>query len=168
MMTPPRFGLALIGVLLACVTGAQAQKYPDRTVSIIVPFAAGGLTDVPARVLGAMLPEKLGQNVVVENKTGGTGTLGVAYVARSAPDGYTLLILSSTYTINSAVMSHLPFDPKASFIPVAMLGMAPFLLATSKRLPVANAQELIALARARPGELNYGSAGIGSVNHMAM
>src|SRR5262249_12294636 len=85
-----------------------------------------------------------------------------------APDGYTLLILSSTYTINSAVMAHLPFDPKTSFAPVAMLGKAPFLLATSKRLPVTNASELIALARARPGELNYGSAGLGSVNHIAM
>jgi tripartite-type tricarboxylate transporter receptor subunit TctC len=106
--------------------------------------------------------------VIVDNQVGASGSLGVARVARSAPDGYTLLILSSTFTINSAVMANLPLDPKASFAAVAMLGKAPMMLAASKMLPVRNARELIAFARAKPGELNYGSAGIGSVNHMAM
>src|SRR5690242_14407424 len=117
VMTPSRFGLPLVGALLASimlVAPAQAQKYPDRAVNIIVPFAPGGLTDVPARVLGAMLPEKLGQNVVVENKTGGTGTIGVAYVARSAPDGYTLLANSLSDAQNLHFMP-LPYDTVADF-----------------------------------------------------
>ena len=106
--------------------------------------------------------------VIIDNQVGASGSLGAARVAKAAPDGYTLLILSSTYTINSAVTANLPFDPKASFAPVAMLGKAPMMLAASKTLPVRNAKELIALARAKPGALNYGSAGVGSVNHMAM
>ena len=122
-MTCSRFGLPLIGSLLASVmlaAPAQAQKYPDHAVSIIVPFAPGGLTDVPARVLGAMLPEKLGQNVVVENKTGGTGTIGVAYVARSAPDGYTLLANSLSDAQNLHFMP-LP-GPNGTMKVIGLLG----------------------------------------------
>jgi tripartite-type tricarboxylate transporter receptor subunit TctC len=163
---------AFATLLLSAVAlpGAAPVRYPDpsRRIAFVVPFSSGGSNDILARVVGQALSEAWQLPVVVENVVGASGSLGAARVARSAPDGYTLLILSSTYTINSAVMAHLPFDPKTSFAPVAMLGKAPFLLATSKRLPVTNARELIALARAKPGELNYGSAGLGSVNHMAM
>ena len=163
---------AVAALLLAVVAlqAAAQERYPAprKRITFVVPFSAGGSNDILSRVVAQKLSDAWRLPVVVENQVGASGSLGAARVARSAPDGYTLLILSSTYTINSAVMSHLPFDPKTSFAPVAMLGRAPFLLATAKRLPVANAQDLIALARARPGELNYGSAGLGSVNHMAM
>jgi tripartite-type tricarboxylate transporter receptor subunit TctC len=157
--------LALVGATFP----AQAQ-YPDpaKRITLVVPFSAGGSNDILSRATGQKLSEAWQLPVIVDNQVGASGSLGASRVAKSAPDGYTLLILSSTYTINSAVMANLPFDPKASFAPVAMLGVAPMMLAASKVLPVHNAKELIALARAKPGELNYGSAGVGSVNHMAM
>jgi tripartite-type tricarboxylate transporter receptor subunit TctC len=130
--------------------------------------SAGGSNDIVSRAIGQKLREAWQLPVIVDNQVGASGSSGAARVARSAPDGYTLLILSSTYTINSAVMANLPFDPKASFASVAMLGKAPMMLAASKTLPARNAKELIALTCAKPGELNYGSAGVGSINHMAM
>jgi tripartite-type tricarboxylate transporter receptor subunit TctC len=155
--------------LLAAAQPAQAQ-YPDRTkrITLIVPFSAGGSNDILSRAIGQKLSDAWQLPVIIENQVGASGSLGAARVAKAAPDGYTLLILSSTYTINSAVMTKLPFDPKTSFAPVAMLGQGPMLLATSKRVPVKNAQELLALAREKPGTLNYGSAGVGSANHMTM
>jgi tripartite-type tricarboxylate transporter receptor subunit TctC len=133
-----------------------------------VPFSAGGSNDILSRAIGQKLSDAWQLPVIIENQVGASGSLGAARVAKAEPDGYTLLILSSTYTINSAVMTKLPFDPKTSFAPVAMLGQGPMLLATSKRVPVKNAQELLALAREKPGTLNYGSAGVGSANHMTM
>jgi tripartite-type tricarboxylate transporter receptor subunit TctC len=155
--------------LLGAAQPAQAQ-YPDRTkrITLIVPFSAGGSNDILSRAIGQKLSDAWQLPVIIENQVGASGSLGAARVAKAAPDGYTLLILSSTYTINSAVMTKLPFDPKTSFAPVAMLGQGPMLLATSKRVPVKNAQELLALAREKPGTLNYGSAGVGSANHMTM
>ena len=165
-----RRAFATLLLSAAALPGAASARYPDpsRRISFVVPFSSGGSNDILARVVAQALSDAWQLPVVIENVVGASGSLGAARVARSAGDGYTLLILSSTYTINAAVMPHLPFDPKSSFAPVAMLGRAPFVLATSKRLPVTNAKELIALARMRPGKLNYGSAGIGSVNHMAM
>ncbi len=161
--------IVVLLTLAGAVVPAQAQ-YPDpaKRVTLVVPFSAGGSNDILARAIGQKLSDAWQIPVIVDNQVGASGSLGAARVARTAPDGYTLLILSSTFTINSAVAATLPFDPKASFAPVAMLGKAPMMLAASKTLPVRSAKELIALARARPGELNYGSAGVGSVNHMAM
>jgi len=147
--------------------GAQAQ-YPAKRITLVVPFGAGGSNDILARAIGQKLSESWRVPVIVENVAGASGALGTARVAKADPDGHTLLILSSTYTINSAVQPVLPYDPKTSFSAVAMLGKAPMMLAVSKQLAVKNAQELIDLARARPDGLNYGSAGLGSVNHMAM
>jgi tripartite-type tricarboxylate transporter receptor subunit TctC len=159
-------------MVAACVSGTAAAQtqYPDpaRRITFIVPFSAGGSNDILARKVGQKLSEDWKIPVVVENHVGGSGSLGAARAAQASPDGYTLLILSSTYTINCAVMPSLPFDPRASFAPAAMLGKGAMMLAASKTLPVHNAHELIALARAKPGELNYGSAGVGSVNQMAM
>ena len=151
------------------ITTAQGQ-YPDqsRRITFIVPFSAGGSNDILARKVGQKLSDTWQIPVVVENHVGASGSLGAARAAQAAPDGYTLLILSSTYTINCAVMPSLPFDPKTSFAPVAMLGKGPMMLAASKTLPAHDAKGLIALARAKPGKLNYGSAGVGSVNQMAM
>jgi tripartite-type tricarboxylate transporter receptor subunit TctC len=166
-----RFLAIALALALAVVSTATAHaQYPDtsRRITIIVPFAAGGSNDILARKVGQKLSDTWQIPVVVENHVGASGSLGAARVAQAAPDGYTLLILSSTYTINCAVMPTLPFDPKSSFTPIAMLGKGAMMLAASKTLPVHNAAELIALARAKPGELNYGSAGVGSVNQMAM
>jgi tripartite-type tricarboxylate transporter receptor subunit TctC len=145
-------------------------EYPDRTrrITLIVPFAAGGSNDILARAIGQKLGDAWKIPVIIENYVGASGSLGAARVAQAAPDGYTLLILSSTYTINSAIMSKLSFDAKTSFAPVTMLGRGALMLATSKSLPVRDIGELIALARDHPGELNYGSAGVGSVNHIAV
>jgi tripartite-type tricarboxylate transporter receptor subunit TctC len=155
--------------LLASDLPSHAQ-YPDRTrrITLIVPFAAGGSNDILARAIGQKLGDAWKLPVIIENYVGASGSLGTARAAQAAPDGYTLLILSSTYTINSAIMSKLPFDAKTSFAPVTMLGKGPMMLATSKSLPVRDIRGLIALARDRPGKLNYGSAGVGSVNHIAI
>jgi tripartite-type tricarboxylate transporter receptor subunit TctC len=162
--------LATICVVASPSIAAAETQYPDpaRRITFIVPFSAGGSNDILARKVGQRVSEDWQIPVVVENHVGASGSLGAARAAQAAPDGYTLLILSSTYTINCAVMPSLPFDPKNSFEPVAMLGKGAMMLAASKMLPAHNAKELIALARAKPGELYYGSAGVGSVNQMAM
>jgi tripartite-type tricarboxylate transporter receptor subunit TctC len=151
------------------VIPAHAQ-YPDKAkrITFVVPFSAGGSNDILSRIVGQKLSDAWQIPVIIENQVGASGSLGAARVTKSVPDGYTLLILSSTYTINSAVIAKLPFNPRTSFAPVTMLGKAPMMLAATKSLPAKNARELIALAREKPGALNYGSAGVGSVNHMAM
>ena len=161
--------LALV-VLSGVAPSSARAEYPDRSrrITFIVPFSAGGSNDILARVIGQKLSEAWQIPVVIENQVGASGAIGTLRAAKAPPDGYTLLILSSTYTINAAVMPQLPYDPKTSFAPVAMLGEAPMMLAASKTVPAHNARELIALARARPGSLTYGSAGVGSVNHVAM
>ncbi|HZP74614.1 MAG TPA: tripartite tricarboxylate transporter substrate binding protein [Pseudolabrys sp.] len=162
--------IVAIGMLACATPHARAETYPDthRHITLIVPFSAGGSNDILGRAVAQKLGEAWKLPVVVENQVGASGAIGAARAARSAPDGYTLLILSSTYTINSAVMARLPYNPRTSFAPVAMLGKGPMMLAVRKDLPAKNAQELLALARAKPGTLNYGSAGVGSVNHMSM
>jgi tripartite-type tricarboxylate transporter receptor subunit TctC len=159
-------GALLAGLMLAAP--AQAQKYPDRAVNIIVPFAPGGLTDVPARVLGAMLPEKIGQNVVVENKTGGTGTLGVAYVARSAPDGYTLLANSLSDAQNLHFMP-LPYDTVADFAEIGwIVDGPPVVLVIDAGLPYKTLAEFVAGAKANPDKISFGTSGPASSPAMAV
>ena len=163
-------GLASLMIALA-VDEAAAQDlsgYPSKRVMLIVPFTAGGSNDTLARAVGQKLQEVLGQPVVIENQAGASGSLGTAQAARALPDGHVLVILSSTFTINAAVQRRQPFDPATSFAGVAMLGSAPLVLACANNVPAADAHALLALARAEPGRLNYGSAGIGSVNHMSM
>jgi tripartite-type tricarboxylate transporter receptor subunit TctC len=136
--------LALVGTTFP----ARAQcPDPAERITLVVPFSAGGSNDILSRAIGQKLSDAWQLPVIVDNQVGASGSLGTARVARSAPDGYTLLIVSSTYTINSAVKANLPFDPKLSFAPVAMLGKASMMLAASKALPARNAKELIALAR---------------------
>jgi tripartite-type tricarboxylate transporter receptor subunit TctC len=172
MMHPiRRLFIALLSLLAIVPIAQQAWgQYPahDKRITFVVPFSAGGSNDILARVVGQTLSDSWHIPVTIINQVGASGSLGAARVAKAEPDGYTLLMLSSTYTINSAVMTSLPFDPKRSFAAVSMLGKAPMMLAVSKRAPIENAKELIALARSKPGDLNYGSAGIGSVNHMSM
>jgi tripartite-type tricarboxylate transporter receptor subunit TctC len=167
-----RFIAVACAACLSLLAGSLPShaEYPDRTrrITLIVPFAAGGSNDILARAIGQKLGDAWKIPVIIENYVGASGSLGAARAAQAPPDGYTLLILSSTYTINSAITSKLPFDAKTNFAPVTMLGRGALMLATSKGLPVSDIRELIALARDRPGKLNYGSAGVGSVNHIAV
>jgi tripartite-type tricarboxylate transporter receptor subunit TctC len=169
-MTRPRLNHALIGALLAYLMAmpAQAQKYPDRAITMIVPFAPGGLTDVPARVLAAMLPREVGQNVVVENKTGGTGTIGVAYVARSAPDGYTLLANSLSDAQNPHFMP-LPYDTVGDFAEIGwIVDGPPVVLIIDAGLPYKTLAEFIAGAKANPDKISFGTSGPASSPAMAI
>ncbi len=170
----PSAGLLARAALLAialgfpsCVT-ASAQSYPAKPIRIVVPFAAGGITDVLARALAQRLAEDWGQQVVVENKPGGgTGQVGTEYVAKSAPDGYTLLVTAdATFVTAPHVYGKLPYDPINDFAPVTGLGISPQALVVHPSLPVRTLGELAEFAKKRPGELNYGTFGIGSSGHL--
>lgn len=159
-------------VLLACLlvaAPAQAQTYPSRPISLIVTAAAGGVTDVVARAFGQKLAEAWGQQVIIENKGGAAHVTGAAAVARSAPDGHTLMVAEAgTFVINPAIYpkGKLTYDEKTDFIPITGLVRINQALLASKSLPVANVTELIALAKQKPGELTFGTAGVGSAPHM--
>ena len=155
---------------LASLAGpAVAQTYPDRPIRIIVPFAAGGGSDVVGRAIAQKLTEKLGQSVAVENRTGAGGSLGATVVARAPADGYTLLLGSSSeIALYPNVAANVPYDSQRDFIPIALLATVPLVLTVTESFPVKSVQELLAYARANPGKLNYGSAGPGSTTHMAM
>jgi len=166
-----RFGLALIvGLLLGASPHQAFAKYPEpgHRITFVVPFAAGGSNDILARFIARRMSEDWRVPVVVMNVVGASGAIGSERVARSEPDGYTILMLSSSFTINSAVMDRLPYDPNTSFSAVALLGKAPMMLAVSKSMPAAKAADVFAYFRANPGKLNYGSPGVGSINSMAM
>jgi tripartite-type tricarboxylate transporter receptor subunit TctC len=157
----------LAGLFLVSTAGANAADYPVKAITIIVPFAPGGSNDIVARAIGQKLNEDWGQPVVVDNRPGAGGVIGSEFVARAAPDGYTLLLVSSTFTINPAVKTSLPFDVAKDFTPVARIGQSPLLLAASNSFPASSVSELIALAKAKPGSINYASAGPGSINQIA-
>jgi tripartite-type tricarboxylate transporter receptor subunit TctC len=147
---------------------ARAETYPARPVKIVVPFPAGGSNDIIARILAQKLSERTGQQFVVENRGGAGGNLGAEAVAKSSPDGYTLLVTAPPpLTTNAALYKSLPFDPAKDFAPVALLATVPIVLMVNPALPVKSVQELVALAKSKPGTLNFGSSGIGSTNHLA-
>lgn len=143
--------------------GARASAYPERTVRIVVPFAAGAGTDAMGRLLAQKLSDLLGASVVVENRTGASGA-----VAQSVPDGYTLLLVAAPFTTVSAVLPSAGYDPVTSFTPISMVAQGPLMWACNKDLPVQTLAELVAYAKARPGQLNYGSAGAGGINHLVL
>ena len=162
-----RFGAA---VLLGCLTtAAHAQSYPSRPITLVVTAAAGGVTDVVARAFGQKLSESWGQQVIVENKGGAAHVTGATSVARATPDGHTLMVAEAgTFTINPQIYAKgkLSYDEKTDFIPVTGLVRINQALLANKALPVSNVRELIALAKQKPGELTFGTAGIGSAPHM--
>jgi tripartite-type tricarboxylate transporter receptor subunit TctC len=158
---------AAVAAFLAMAASCAAAPYPTKAITLVVPFAAGGTNDILARAVGRALSADWGEPVVIDNRAGAGGTTGIVSAARAAPDGYTLLLVSSTFTINPAVRVKSPFDPVAEFAPVALIGTGPMVLAASRALPVKSVAELIAMARAKPGSINYASAGPGSVNHIA-
>ena len=157
-------------ILLIAVAQAQAaiaQSYPTKPVRVVVPYPAGGPVDVIARILGPHLA--LGQNVVVENRSGAGGSLGADVVAKSAPDGYTMLIGNTgPMTVNPVLRQDLGYDPRRDFAPVTWLTSSQMVLVVHPSLPVRSVKELVALARANPGALNYGSAGVGNLTHLGM
>ncbi len=158
---------ALLGAALASPALAQ-PGYPTRSLRIIVPWPPGGANDVMARIAGDHLQRAWGQPVVIENRPGGGGSLGTDLVAKAAPDGYTLLLGSvGPLTVNPSLYVSLPYEPLRDFAPVIILGKAPNVLVVPPSLPVNSVAELVALARARPGALNFGSPGIGTSPHLA-
>jgi tripartite-type tricarboxylate transporter receptor subunit TctC len=156
------FGMAL--TLGAAPAGAQG--YPARPVKLIVPFAPGGFTDVVARILGQKLSASMGQQFIVENKAGAGSTIGSDFVAKSPPDGYTLLMVSSTHVISPWIYKSLPYDPIKSFTVVGKLVDSPYVLLVHPKVPVKNVQEFIALAKSAPEKVHYASSGNGSAQHL--
>ncbi|TMG77157.1 MAG: tripartite tricarboxylate transporter substrate binding protein [Betaproteobacteria bacterium] len=162
-----RLRSAILGLLLALFSiAAAAQTYPSKPVRLIIPFPPGGSNDVVGRMIAFQLSERLGRQVVADNQGGAGGIIGTEAAAKSAPDGHTLLLISSAYAFGAS-MYKLPYDPATAFAPVALLGTGPVVLAVNAKLPVNTLRELIALAKAKPGELNYASAGVGSFQHLA-
>jgi tripartite-type tricarboxylate transporter receptor subunit TctC len=153
---------------LASGLAAYAQaRFPSKPVTIVVPYPPGGSNDTFARELGKRLTEAWKQPVIIDNRPGAGGSIGAAVVSKSAPDGYTLCLLSSSFTTNAAIQASLPFDPVAGFTPVAMVAKGPMLLTVANKLPVKSLDEFLSHAKANPGKLNYGSSGTGSTNHFA-
>ena len=158
---------ALTAALLAAITSAPAQTYPAKPVRIVVPFPAGGGTDIFARLIGKKLAESFGQQFVIDNRVGASGIIGSELVARAAPDGYTLLMgTTGTHATNPVVFAKLPYDALKDYAPVSLVAESPFVLLVHPSVPVKNVRELLALAKRQPGALTYGSSGVGSSSHL--
>jgi tripartite-type tricarboxylate transporter receptor subunit TctC len=152
---------------LALAQPAAAQTYPSRPVTIVAPYAAGGGADLIARLMAQKLTERLGQSFVVENRLGAGGVIAASSVAKATPDGYTLLVAASTQlAIQVTLHKKLPYDPATDFMPVALLASVPFVLIVNPSLPVHSVPELIALAKQKPGQLTFGSSGVGGPPHL--
>ena len=155
---------AIVGA--AAVPQANGQAYPAKTITIVMPYTAGGSSDVMTRATAKLLGEAWGRNIIVDNRPGASGMIGAELVAKAAPDGYTLLSTTSSYPGTVAVRAKLPFDPAGAFVPVAMIARAPIVLAVHPSVPAKNVKEFIALAKKR--NLTYSSSGTGGNNHIAM
>ena len=166
--------MKLLTKIFACTLAlgagfAAAQPYPTKSIRLIVPWAPGGNVDITGRIIGAALTESLGQIVVVDNRAGGGGTIGASMVAKSVPDGYTLLMGSSgSVTAGPAVYANMPYDPVKDFAPVGMVQIVPMIVITNPKVPVNNLKELIALAKERSNKITMASSGTGSSNHLAI
>lgn len=161
--------LALLLMPLVVLGGpAAAQSYPTKPIRVIVPFAPGGATDIVARLLAPRLSENLGQSVVVENRGGGGATIGMQIVAKAPPDGYTLGVATLTFALNPNLFAKLPYNTEKDFMPVTLISQTPFVMSVHPSVPAQSVKGLIALAKAKPGALNYSSSGIGSASQMAI
>jgi tripartite-type tricarboxylate transporter receptor subunit TctC len=156
-----------LGMAALAAQAAAQERYPAKAVRMVVPFAPGGGADISARNITQKLTERLGQQFVVDNRAGGGGNLGTELVARAAPDGYTLLLVSSSYGANPSLYK-LSFDPVAGFEPITLVSQQPFIAVVHPSLPVKSVKELVALAKARPGELAFASSGAGGIQHLAL
>jgi tripartite-type tricarboxylate transporter receptor subunit TctC len=158
----------LVAAALLAANPAQAQQYPNKAIRIVVPFAAGGTSDILARALGPHVTNAWGQPVIVENRTGANGNVGADFVAKSAPDGYTMLLSDvGALAINPSVYANMPYDPVKDFSPIVMVSYSPHVLAVHPSVPVSNVQELIAYAKANPGKMNFANSGTGGAPHLA-
>ena len=163
----PLFAASLVFGLYACP--ATAQTYPAKPVRMMVPFPAGGGSDTMGRIVGNKLSERLGQQIVVENRPGAAGSIGADIVARAPADGYTLLLGSTSELVQYPnVNPKIPYDPVRDFAPITLVGTIPLVLVVHPSLPVRNVKDLVALAKGRPGEINFGSAGQGATTHLAV
>jgi tripartite-type tricarboxylate transporter receptor subunit TctC len=162
-----RTAALLAAALVLASPASRAQTWPSRPITLIIPFAAGGSNDLVGRAIGKKLTEAWGQPVVVENRAGAGGLIGTAAVAAAPADGYTLLLVSPTFTISPAIRKSMPFDTVKDFTPVAFIARSPLLVTASNQLPVQSAGELFAQARNKPGQITYASAGLGSINQIS-
>jgi len=159
------FVIGLTGAVLCA--DADAQAYPAKSVRLIVPYAAGGGVDIVARALAQELTKRLGQQIIVDNRTGAGGNIGSDAVAKAAPDGYTLLIASPANAVNASLYAKMPYDPARDLIPVGLVATVPAVLLASPALPAKTVKELVALAKVKAGGLNFGSGGSGTTEHLA-
>jgi tripartite-type tricarboxylate transporter receptor subunit TctC len=158
----------LVFALLAFASLARADDYPSRPIRFVVPYPAGGPLDTVARLLGQKVSESMKQPIIVDNRPGAGGNIGADFVAKSAPDGYTILMGAvATHAINPTLYSHIPYDPVADFVPVTQVASTPNVLVVNPSLPAKNVREFIAYAKANPGRLNFGSGSTGSAGHLA-
>ena len=157
--------LTAAGLLLALTTAAAAQDYPNKAVRLIIPFPPGGSNDVVGRMIGTQLSERLGKQVVVDNRAGAGGVVGTELAASAPKDGYTILIISMAHAVNPSLYK-LPYDPLKAFTPISVLASGPNVVAVHPSLPVNSIKDLVALAKQKPGELQYASAGVGSFQHL--
>lgn len=160
-------GLALTLAAALGSSGSFAQAYPTRAVRVIVPFPSGQAADVIARIVAQKLSDGLGQPVITDNRAGASGNIGFELGAKAPPDGYTLTLATAAISIAGSVFSKLPFDPGKDFAPITLMAITPLVLVVNPALPVRSVKELIALARARPGELNFASSGVGTTHQLA-
>ena len=162
---------AIVGYIAAAALLAPlahaAETYPARPVRVIVPYAAGGNADIQARYIAERLSDVLGKQFVVDNRPGANAIIGGELAARSTPDGYTLMLIANTFTVNPALYPKMPFDVGRDFQPISLVGETPILFVANPSVPAGNVKELIALAKSRPAQLNYGSSGNGSPSHLA-
>lgn len=157
--------LFLAGVATA---GAAGTQYPTRPITLVVPFPPGGSNDLMARIISKKLSQSLGQAVVIENRGGAAGNLGASDVARAVPNGYTILIVSSTFASNAALQKHIPYDAVKSFTPIGMLAKSPLVVTVNQQFPATTPQQMIDQIRRHPGVYNYGSGGVGSLSQVSM
>jgi len=157
-----------IVAMAGCIAPAAYSAYPDRPITLIVPFSAGGTVDSVARLLAAQMGTALKTHVIVENVPGAGGTIAEQRVARSKPDGLTLLFATPNHTINPAILHNLPFDTERDFVPISLAAQIPELLIANSRQPYSDFKGVVAYAKAHPGQLNYGSAGVGTLPHVTM
>lgn len=162
-----RPALAIAVLLAAVTTQLHAQNYPTRTVRMIIPFAPGGNTDIIGRVYAPKMAEALGQQIIIDNRGGAGSTIGTELAAKSAPDGYTILMVSAAHTINPAMAKKLPYDSVRDFAPVGIVADVPTAFVVHPSLPAKNVKEFLAITRAKPGEVFYSTAGRGTVGHLA-
>ena len=168
-MTLVRIATAVFAAFALHVGSAAAQAYPSKPIRLMVPFPPGGSTDIIGRIVAQKLSAQLGQPVVVENRGGAGGTIGTAVAAKAAPDGYSLMVgTTSTHVVAPSVYAKLEYDPVKDFAPVSLMAVTPYLLVVHPAVQAKTVKELVDLMRAQPGKLNYASAGIGSTTHLAM